>query len=189
MSKKLARFTLSSPALKDGARLPKKYAGNDPENANCDGDNVSLPLRWSNPPAGTKSFALTMFDPLGRRGVGVVHWVAYDIPATRRSLRAGEASQEPIGFAGGRNNTKRAPSAEGPIDLNALPGTLCWAGPCPRFTEPTRPYTIVLIATDIEPGALPRGLTYYQLAAALHGHALDRDRSHRLLSVMAHQPD
>lgn len=158
--------------MKSGGRLPKRYAGNDCNNPNCDGDNVSLPLRWSNPPKGTKSFAVTMFDPLGRRGVGVVHWVAYDIPPTWRSLRAGAASNPPRGFVGGRNNAKSGPRPEKPIDLNALPGTLLWAGPCPRFTEPRRPYTIVLVATDIPPGTLPPGLTYYELALALYGHAL-----------------
>jgi Raf kinase inhibitor-like YbhB/YbcL family protein len=153
----MAYFTLESPVMQTGDVLPRKYAGNDSKNEACDGDNVSLPLRWHNPPAGTRSFVLAMLDPLGRRGLGVVHWVAYDIPAAKTWLDEGEASRTPSGFAGGRNDV----------------GTLLWSGPCPRFEVPTRPYTIVLIATDLEPGKLAPGLTYQELTTALRGHALE----------------
>src|SRR5689334_4627661 len=75
-------FTLSSSAFKDGTMLEKKNAGNNPKNPNCIGDNISPPLSWSNPPAGTKTYALVMVDPEGRGGLGVNHWVAYGIPSS-----------------------------------------------------------------------------------------------------------
>src|SRR3954466_4952041 len=75
-------FSLTSPAFKDGGTLATKNAGNIKTNPNCIGENVSPPLAWSNAPAGTKSFALVMTDPDGRAGLGVVHWVAYGIPAS-----------------------------------------------------------------------------------------------------------
>ena len=66
-----AAFTLSSSSFKDGERLPAKMAGNNKQNPNCVGENVSPALSWANPPAGTKSYALLMFDPEGRpRGDG-----------------------------------------------------------------------------------------------------------------------
>ena len=61
-------FMLTSSAFKDGTPLAKKNAGDNKSNPNCVGENVSPPLSWSNPPAGTKSFALTMVDPEGRGG-------------------------------------------------------------------------------------------------------------------------
>ena len=59
-------FTLSSSSFKDGERLAVKNAGNNKANPNCVGENVSPPLAWANPPEGTKSYALLMFDPEGR---------------------------------------------------------------------------------------------------------------------------
>src|SRR6516162_9444867 len=58
-------FTITSPSFKDGERLATKNAGNNKQNPNCVGENVSPALSWSNPPAGTKSYALLMFDPEG----------------------------------------------------------------------------------------------------------------------------
>jgi phosphatidylethanolamine-binding protein (PEBP) family uncharacterized protein len=74
-------FTLTSSDFKDGERLPQKFAGNNKSNPNCVGENISPELSWSNPPDGTKSFVLLMFDPEGRPPGGVSHFVAYDIPA------------------------------------------------------------------------------------------------------------
>lgn len=63
-------FVLSSPAFSDNAPLALKNAGNDRSNPTCVGENVSPPLRWANPPAGTHSYALILFDPEGRNGLG-----------------------------------------------------------------------------------------------------------------------
>src|SRR5919205_161446 len=73
-------FTLSSTSFKDGERLATKMAGNNKSNPNCVGENVSPALAWSNPPEGTKSFAILMFDIDRRPPGGVSHWVAYGIP-------------------------------------------------------------------------------------------------------------
>ena len=59
-----------------------EYAGARKENPNCLGPNVSPHLAWSNAPEGTRSYALYMSDPEGRLGLGVIHWVAYGIPAS-----------------------------------------------------------------------------------------------------------
>src|ERR1700745_1852940 len=84
------QFTLSSPAFNDNAMLPLKYAGGVLCGSDSRGGDISPPLAWSNPPAGTKSFAVLMIDPDGRRGIGSVHWVAYGIPAERTELKEGE---------------------------------------------------------------------------------------------------
>jgi phosphatidylethanolamine-binding protein (PEBP) family uncharacterized protein len=53
-------FTMTSSAFKNNAAIPEKYSFNA---MGCTGQNVSPPLEWKNPPAGTKSFALMVHDP------------------------------------------------------------------------------------------------------------------------------
>ena len=74
-------FTITSPSFKDGERLATKNAGNNKQNPNCVGENVSPALSWSNPPAGTKSYALLMFDPEGRPP-GAPHHYTFTLIAT-----------------------------------------------------------------------------------------------------------
>src|SRR5437763_5825795 len=99
-------FELSSTTFKDGQMMPKKVGNsqaNDPQNPNCLGENVSPQLSWINPPAGTKSFAFLMVDPEGRGGGGVIHWVAYGIPADVAGFAEGEVSKDSAKYVGGRS--------------------------------------------------------------------------------------
>lgn len=149
-------FNISSPALKDFGMLKKKNAGNASQNKNCVGQNVSPPLHWTNAPEKTQSFAIEMTDPAGRSGAGVVHWLAYDIPASKTSLKEGEASQPSNEFKGGKNTL----------------GMTTYFGPCPPFGDKPHPYVIALIATDLAPGSLQPGMTKDELDKALAGHVL-----------------
>src|SRR6266550_1814110 len=96
-------FTLSSPSFKDGERLAVKNAGNNKANPNCVGDNISPALSWANPPEGTKSYAILMFDPEGRPPGGVSHWVAYGIPASVTGFAEGEVSKQTEKYVGGKS--------------------------------------------------------------------------------------
>src|SRR5215470_8023309 len=115
-------FTLSSPAFKDGELLAKKNAGANKANPNCVGENVSPPLQWSNPPAGTVSYVLLMIDPEGRGGLGVDHWLAYGIPASVTGFAEGETSQPSEKYVGGKGTA----------------GQGTYLGPCtpPGLTKP-----------------------------------------------------
>jgi Raf kinase inhibitor-like YbhB/YbcL family protein len=146
-------FTLSSQSFKDGERLPTKMAGNNKSNPNCVGENVSPALSWTNPPEGTKSFALLMFDPEGRPPGGVSHFVAYGIPASVTGFAEGELSKPSEKFVGGTS-------------LMKLP---TYFGPC---TPPGAPhhYIFTLMATDLEPAALKPGLTRDEVMKELDGH-------------------
>jgi Raf kinase inhibitor-like YbhB/YbcL family protein len=72
-----AALVLTSPAFTAGGTIPARYT--------CDGANVSPPLRWTAPPAGTRSFSLGMVDVTAR----FVHWRASGLPPGARALRAG----------------------------------------------------------------------------------------------------
>jgi Raf kinase inhibitor-like YbhB/YbcL family protein len=145
-------FTLKSTTFEDGKIMPKKVANsrtNQPNNANCVGDNVSPQFSWSNVPDGTKSFVLTMFDPEGRAPGGVSHWVAYGIPATVTGFAEGETSKGSDDYVGGKSTM----------------GVGFYSGPCtPPNTTPHH-YTFVLVATDFEPKELPPGLARDELIA------------------------
>jgi Raf kinase inhibitor-like YbhB/YbcL family protein len=148
-------FTLTSATFKDGEMLQTKNAGNNKSNPNCIGDNVSPPLSWTNVPDGTKSFAIIMFDPEGRQGLGVVHWVAYGIPASVTSFTEGEVSAPSSKYTGGESTPKLSH----------------YFGPCTPPKTGLHHYTFTLIASDLEPAALKPGLTRDELFAALNGHS------------------
>lgn len=78
-------FTLHSPDIAPGGSIGARYVY---DHSGCSGGNLSPALSWSHAPAGTRSFALLVFDsdvPLG----GFWHWAVFDIPAGVSSLRAG----------------------------------------------------------------------------------------------------
>lgn len=79
-------FTLTSPAFANGGRLPDEQTFNG---FGMNGPNLSPELKWSGAPAGTKSYALTCYDPDAPTGSGWWHWVVYDIPASAAGLSKG----------------------------------------------------------------------------------------------------
>jgi Raf kinase inhibitor-like YbhB/YbcL family protein len=146
-------FKLSSPAFVDNGPLAKKNAGDGKDNPNCVGQSVSPPLKWSSPPAGTKSYALVLTDPEGRGGLGVVHMVVYGIPASVTGFAEGELDKPSDKFIGGKSTM----------------GLPVYFGPCPPPGD-WHHYTFTLIATDLEPKGMKPGMTRDELVAVLGGH-------------------
>lgn len=148
---------LTSPDFKDGGKLPKKYSGNNPQNPNCDGQNVSPALNWKNPPAKTQSYAIMLYDTAGRAPLGVVHWLAYGIPASMMGLKEGEATNPSTDFKGGKST----------MNLTT------YFGPCPPKGVKPHPYVFTLMALDLAPDALAAGMNQTELGAAVQGHLLE----------------
>jgi Raf kinase inhibitor-like YbhB/YbcL family protein len=148
-------FTLTSSAIPDNGTLATKNACSDKERTpNCVGENISPPLAWSNPPEGTKSFALLLFDPEGRPPAGVSHMVIYGIPADVKGFAEGELSKPSDKFVGGKS----------------LMGLGTYFGPGTPPNTDWHHYTFTLVATDLDPKALQPGMTRDELAKALDGH-------------------
>jgi Raf kinase inhibitor-like YbhB/YbcL family protein len=98
-----AAFELRSTDVSDGALLTKAqvYSG-----FGCTGENLSPALTWTGAPAGTQSFALTVYDPDAPTGSGWWHWIVYDLPPTTNSLPRGigRAASLPAGAIEARND-------------------------------------------------------------------------------------
>ena len=80
-------FELKSPAFAQGGDIPAKHT--------CDGADRSPALRWSDPPAGAREFALIADDPDTPGGTWV-HWVIYGVPAAARELPEGVAARDTV---------------------------------------------------------------------------------------------
>jgi len=130
-------FTLASPDLPAGKPIAEQFTANA---FGCHGPNESPALRWSNPPAGTKSFAVTMFDPYQPPASGWWHWVVYDIPAgtTQLPRKAGDPGS-PLMPPGAR---QAKPDGEAP--------EAHYYGPCPDEGDPPHHYTITVYALSVE---------------------------------------
>ena len=139
---------LKSDAFGNGQSIPAKYS--------CSGKNISPALTWSEPPAGTQSFALIVDDPDAPMGTWV-HWVLYNIPAGARSLpedlpiKGKNIEPEAIYF--GKNSS----------------GNIRYDGPCPP--SGTHRYYFKLYALDTLIGLLP-GASKEDLLREMQGHIL-----------------
>ena len=145
-------MALTSSSFSDNDLMDRKFAGKGGPRK-CDGENVSPALSWSLPPEGTKSFAVYAYDAVGRYGLGVVHWVLYDISADVTGFAEGEV---PAGARSGKNITTK----------------LCYLGPCPDVGDKPHHYEFILIALSAEPGTLPGEMTGAEFMAAIKDHAL-----------------
>jgi hypothetical protein len=142
---------VSSPAFVEEGFIPAKYT--------CDGDDISPPLKWSEPPPGTRSIALICDDPDAPGGAWV-HWVLYGLPPSLTELPEGVPAAEvlPNGARQGINDFKR----------------IGYGGPCPPPGPPHR-YFFRLYALDIEVDLSP-GATKEDLLGTLEGHILNEGR-------------
>lgn len=139
-------FELTSTAFGNGEAIPQQYT--------CDGPDISPPLQWTSPPAGTKSLALICDDPDAPVGIWV-HWVLYGLSADTRELSEGIPKKK---VKGDRKQGKN--------DF----GRLGYGGPCPP-RGPAHRYFFKLYALDLE-AVLSPGMTKANLLKAIEGHIL-----------------
>jgi Raf kinase inhibitor-like YbhB/YbcL family protein len=138
---------LSSSAFQPGATIPQPFTG--------DGVDRSPPLRWSEPPDGTKALALICDDPDAPRGTWV-HWVLFNLPGQVRELEEGVPTADELGNG----------ARQGKNDF----GKIGYGGPAPPRGKPHR-YFFKLYALDTTLD-LPAGATKAQLEQAMKGHIL-----------------
>jgi Raf kinase inhibitor-like YbhB/YbcL family protein len=128
-------FELTSTDIQAGKPMSKsqEYQGFD-----CDGANISPQLTWRNAPEGTKSFAVTVYDPDAPTGSGWWHWIAFNIPA--------DVQQLPVGAG----NPKSDPAVDGMIQHRSDYGTPGYCGACPPKGDKAHRYQFKVFALDVE---------------------------------------
>jgi hypothetical protein len=126
----LTKLDLTSTAFQNGQALPAQFT--------CSGAGQSPPLSWSEPPQGTKSYALVVEDPDAPSGT-FRHWGAYDIPANLRSLDDGAGNSAGSAFAQALNDFGK-------------PG---YGAPCPPPGHGLHHYRFKLFALDVDKLGVP----------------------------------
>jgi len=171
-SHKHPRFTLSSPDLASG-----QFANHFVLNGfGCTGDNVSPELAWKNPPAGTQSFALQVYDPDAPTGSGFWHWAVYNIPATATGLARGAGNSPatlPPGAYGGNTDF---------MDTGVTGANGNYGGPCPPVGDKPHRYIFTLFAVAV-PSVQAAGGIPATGTAALYGFVLNEGLGAALLGT------
>ncbi|WP_435263188.1 YbhB/YbcL family Raf kinase inhibitor-like protein [Tenacibaculum sp. nBUS_03] len=126
-------FTLTSQDL--GGESTKKEEFNG---FGCVGKNQSPQLSWKNAPEGTKSFAVTMYDPDAPTGSGWWHWLVFDIPSSTNEL------------VSGAGNLKLKLTPKGVVQSVTDYGVGGYGGPCPPEGHGTHQYIITVYALKTE---------------------------------------
>jgi hypothetical protein len=135
-------FKVTSDSFADGDYLPKEHILSADFGFGCAGGNRSPHLKWSGAPAGTKSFAITCYDPDAPTGSGFWHWLVVNIPP--------DVTELPLG----------AGSADGTLPTGALMtrtdfGKPGYGGPCPPEGDHPHRYLFTVFAVgdklDVNP--------------------------------------
>ncbi len=126
-------FTITSTDLQGQLTNTQVFAG-----FGCEGENVSPQLAWYSAPEGTKSFAITMYDPDAPTGSGWWHWVLFNMPATVNQLTANAGNLE----------SNLAP--EGSVQSITSFGKTGFGGACPPEGDKPHAYIFTVYALSIE---------------------------------------
>lgn len=141
-------LSMSSRAFQEGQGIPDKYT--------CQGRDISPPLAWSEPPAGTRSFTLIMDDPDAPGGV-FTHWVIFNIPPDSRELPEAVPIQDQL--------------SSGALQGNSDFGKIGYVGPCPWPPGSLHRYQFILYAID-QTLDLNAGATKQEVLDAMQGNIL-----------------
>ena len=135
-------FSITSNSFKDGDYLGRDFILSADFGFGCAGGNTSPHLAWSGAPAGTKSFAVTCYDPDAPTGSGFWHWLVVNIPADVTELKLG------AGSAGGT-------LPKGAMMTRTDFGKPGYGGPCsPEGDHPHRYFfTVFAVGDTLDVGA------------------------------------
>ena len=146
----MTKIRVTSTAFRNGGHISNEHVFSG---FGCSGKNISPEIRWGRLPKGTKSVALTLYDPDAPTGSGWWHWIVYNIPPSVHEI------QEGAGTADGKNLPTGA--VQGATDF----GTSGYGGPCPPKGDRPHHYIVTVYALktqklNVGPGASPAQIGY-----------------------------
>jgi len=148
-----SNFTLKSDSLQ--GQLTKDYEFNG---FGCNGANISPDLSWSNAPKGTKSFAVTVYDPDAPTGSGWWHWLIFDIPKNKTSLESNFGAKEHKDIIQSVTNY----------------GVSGFGGACPPKGDKAHSYVFTVYALDVENLGLTKDTNPAIVGYYLNNHAISK---------------
>jgi len=148
-------FSVLSDSFKDGDYLGKEHILSADYGFGCEGGNKSPHLAWSGAPAGTKSFAVTCFDPDAPTGSGFWHWLVVNIPADVSELKLDAG------------NPKAGLLPPGALMTRTDFGQPGYGGPCPPPGDHPHRYLFTVFAVTTDKLAVPA-----EISAAIVGFQL-----------------
>ncbi|WP_410592272.1 YbhB/YbcL family Raf kinase inhibitor-like protein [Amycolatopsis sp. lyj-23] len=146
-------FTVTSTTITEGAALPAEHRS---------GKDRSPQLSWRGAPAGTKSYAVTVYDPDAPTGSGFWHWAVADIPATVTELPEGAGDPTGSGLP------------EGAFQLPGDTREARFLGAAPPAGHGPHRYFFVVHALDVASIGVPADATPAVLGFTMAGHVLGR---------------
>ena len=150
-------FVLTSPDIADQHSIPDIFANSS---FGCGGGNLSPALQWKGAPSGTRSFAVTVFDPDAPTGSGWWHWVVYNLPPStdRLGRGAGDPNRQlmPVGTVQGRTDY----------------GVAGYGGPCPPRGSRLHHYVFSVYALNIDVIPVRTGASAAMVGFFIHEHEL-----------------
>ena len=140
------KMEVTSPAFDEGGMIPKQYT--------CSGVNISPPIKWSNAPKDTKTFAIICDDPDAPAGTWV-HWVIFNIPAMVNELSEKIPPTEvlPDGTKQGKNDFRK----------------IGYDGPCPPSGTHRYFFKVYALSKELD---LKAGVTKSELLKAMEDNIL-----------------
>ncbi len=123
----------------------------------CTGKNISPQLSWRNAPKGTKSFAVTAYDPDAPTGSGWWHWVVFNIDESVDTIKTGAS-------------TKTMPA--GAVESITSYGSKGFGGACPPVGDRPHRYIFTAYALDIENIDQPAEARPELIGFFLNSHAI-----------------
>ncbi|MEJ8841518.1 YbhB/YbcL family Raf kinase inhibitor-like protein [Lacibacter sp. H375] len=128
----------------------------------CTGENISPQLYWEQAPAGTKSFAVTMYDEDAPTGSGWWHWLIFDINKSVTELSSDA----------GNSKSKLAP--KGSVQSKTDFGREGYSGPCPPAGSGFHRYVITVYALKVEKLGLDENASPAMVGYYLHEHTIQK---------------
>lgn len=153
-----AEMQLTSNSIQAGELMSKTH---EFSGFGCTGENLSPQLSWSGAPKGTKSFAVTAYDPDAPTGSGWWHWVLVNVPASTTSLDLGAG------------NSEKGLLPEGSQMFKTDYGSKQFGGACPPAGDKAHRYQFKVFALNVENLALPEDGSAALVGYNLNGHAIE----------------